>query len=277
MQKLLITKADKEIRNCLDKKQCFSVIAGAGSGKTTSLVTALKHLREVEGARFRRDDQQIVCITYTNRAVKVISNHLDLDDLFLVSTLHKWLWSVVKRFIPNIREALREHIIPAHIEKKKEDDNGGQSKKAVAAREKIASLEADLEGLGAVKSFEYNDTNFSNYADGELNHDDVIDLAAYMISENEILRRIIGQKYPYIFIDEAQDTFGNVVDSLNKICENEELPIIGYLGDPMQQIYDKRAGNFGGPVGSVTITKEDNFRCSCKVINFLNRVSYSLS
>ena len=38
----------------------------------------------------------------------------------------------------------------------------------------------------------------------------------------------------------------------------------------MQQIYDKRAGNFGGPVGYITITKEENYRCSCKVINLLN-------
>lgn len=270
MKKLLETKTDIEIRKCLDNKQCFSVIAGAGSGKTTSLVTALEHLRETEGARLRRDDQKVVCITYTNRAVRVISDQLDWDDLFLVGTLHNFLWGVVKRLTPNIREALRKHVIPAHIEKKKEDDNGGQSKKAVAAREKIASLEADLEGSDGVKSFDYIDTNFSDYAEGDLNHDDVIDLAAYLISENEILRRIIGQKYPYIFVDEAQDTFGNVVDALNKLCEDEGLPFIGYFGDPMQQIYDKRAGRFGGPVGSITITKEENYRCSCKVIEFLN-------
>lgn len=270
MQILLVTKADTEIRNCLDDKQCFSVIAGAGSGKTTSLVMALKHLRLTEGVRLRRDDQKIVCITYTNRAAEVISDRLDRDDLYLVSTLHKFLWGLVKRFTPNIREALCEHVIPAHIERKMEDDNGGQSKKAIAARDKIASLEADLEGLDGVNNFDYNDTNFSDYAEGVLNHDDVIDLAAYLIFENEILRRIIGQKYPYIFVDEAQDTFGNVVDALNKLCENEGFPIIGYFGDPMQQIYDKRAGNFCGPAGSVTIKKEENFRCSCSVIEFLN-------
>lgn len=270
IKKLRETKADSEISHCLETKQCFSVIAGAGSGKTTSLVTALKYLRETEGARLRREDKKIACITYTNRAVKVFSNHLDWDDLFLVSTLHSFLWSEVKRFTPNIRDALREHVIPALIEKKQKDDNGGQSKKAVAAREKIASLQADLESLDTVNKFDYNDANFSDYPQGQLNHDDVIDVAAYLISKNEILRRIIGQKYPYIFVDEAQDTFGNVVEALNKLCANEGLPIVGYFGDPMQQIYDKRAGNFAGPVGSSTITKEENFRCSRKVIDLLN-------
>ncbi len=268
--KILKTEADKKIRKCLEEKQCFAMIAGAGSGKTTSLVTALDYLRETEGARLRRNDQNILCITYTKRAFEVISERLDWDDLFLVRTLHKFLWNQIKKFTPNIREALREHVIPAHIEKKQEDDNGRQSKKAVAAREKIASLRADIDGLEAVKRFEYNDTNFSNYPEGQLNHDDVIAVAAYLISENEVLRRIIGQKYPYIFVDEAQDTFENVVEALNKLCETEGLPIVGYSGDPMQQIYDKRAGDFAGQANFALITKEENFRCSRKVIDLLN-------
>ena len=85
--KLRETKADVEIRKCLEAKQCFQMIAGAGSGKTRSVETALDYLREVDGARLRRNDQQILCITYTNRAVEVITNRLDWDDLFLVSTL----------------------------------------------------------------------------------------------------------------------------------------------------------------------------------------------
>lgn len=270
MKTLLETKADREIKNCLNTKQSFSMIAGAGSGKTTSLVTALTYLRNTEGAHLRREDKKIACITYTNRAVEVISNRLDWDELFLISTLHSFLWSQINRFTPNISEALREHIIPAHIEKKQMDDNGKQSKKAVAAREKIESLQNDLGSLDTVEKFTYNDSSFSDYSQGQLNHEDIINIAAFLINENDILRQIIGQKYPYIFIDEAQDTFRNVVDALNKLCQNEGLPIIGYFGDPMQQIYDKRAGDFEGPSMSNLITKEENFRCSHKVINLLN-------
>lgn len=270
MHNLRETKADTEIKNCLEAKLCFSMIAGAGSGKTTSLITALEYLREAEGAGLRRDDKKIACITFTNQAVDLIPNTLKRDDLFYVSTLHSFLWGEVKRFTSNIREALREHVIPKHIKKKQEDDNGRESKKAVAARKKIESLEADLASLDAVDKFDYNDTTFSDYPKGQLNHDDVIDISAYLISENEVLRLIIGQKFPYIFVDEAQDTFGNVVKALNRLCENEGLPIVGYFGDPMQRIYDKRAGDFAGPYGFTPITKEENFRCSRKVIDLLN-------
>lgn len=270
MKKIVETKADAIVKECLAGKQSFSMIAGAGSGKTTSLITALQFLRDTEGKALRRDDKKIVCITYTNRAVDVISSRLQFDDLFEVSTLHSFLWNQTKRFTPNIKQALRDHIIPNHIAKKREDDNGGKSKKANAARERVAELEMNLAHLEAVPSFKYNETNFSSYLEGLLGHDDVIDVAAYLLLSNSTLQRVVGQKYPYIFVDEAQDTFSNVVEALNKLCENNGLPIVGYFGDPMQQIYEKRAGNFAGPIGSNTITKEENYRCSVEVINLLN-------
>lgn len=270
MQKFIETAADLEIKECLDQKRSFAVIAGAGSGKTTSLITALKYVKSSHAKNLLRDNKKIVCITYTKRAVEVISSRLNWDELYNISTLHSFLWGEVHNLTPNIREALRTTIIPSHIERKKEDDNGGQSKKAVAARERIAVLESDLDSLDAVEKFDYNDTNFSSYSEGKLGHDDVIDVAAHLISEHEILRRILGQKFPYIFVDEAQDTFSNVVDALNTLCQNEDLPLVGYFGDPMQQIYDKRAGNFAGPDGAKTITKGENFRCSLKVIDLLN-------
>jgi DNA helicase II / ATP-dependent DNA helicase PcrA len=264
------TPADIEIEKCLNGSTSFSLIAGAGSGKTTSLARALKYIRKMDGRRLRRDGKRIVCITYTNRAVDVISSRVEWDDLFLISTLHHFLWGEIKGFTPDIRRALIERIIPAQIEKKRGDDNGGSSKKAIAARQKIAALEASLAGLGSVQRFEYSDTVYSDYCRGQLNHDDVIDIAADLISGTEGLQRIIGQKYPYILVDEAQDTFDNVVHALNSLCGNDGLPLIGYFGDPMQQIFEERAGNFEGPDGSVTITKKENYRCSPQVIGLLN-------
>jgi DNA helicase-2/ATP-dependent DNA helicase PcrA len=269
-KKLLDTDADIAIRKCLDISQSFSVIAGAGSGKTTSLVEALKYLREKKGQELRRDAKKIACITYTNRAVNIISSRLEWDELFLVSTLHAFLWQEVKRYTPDVRTVIANHIIPKQIEKKEGDDNGGNSKKAQAARLKIQSLKGDLEKISDVSKFKYNDTNFSNYSEGLLSHDDVINISAYLIQENEPLRKILGQKYPYIFVDEAQDTFSNVVEALNKLCEKDGLPIVGYFGDPMQQIYEKRAGDFIGPKNSKTITKVENFRCSTHIIKLLN-------
>lgn len=265
------TRADGEVLVCLNQRQSFSMVAGAGSGKTTSLVEALKSLLKTEGPRMLRDGQQAVCITYTNRAAEVISNRLRLNPLFVVSTLHSFLWGEVRHFAKSIRESLRRSVLPSHIEKQKEKDNGGNSKKALEARAKVADLEYALVELDSVQDFRYgDDTPFSNYLRGEIGHDDLVLLAADMIQTSLPLRRILGQKYPYIFVDEAQDTSPEVITAFNALCAGEGLPVVGYFGDPMQQIYDKGMGGFAGPSESKVITKQENFRSAPEVIALLN-------
>jgi len=270
MTALKLTDADKEIHKCIMDSQNFYMIAGAGSGKTTSLVTALEFIRDLKGNHLRRDSQKVVCITYTKRAVKVIKSRVGFDELFLVTTLHNFLWNEIKRFGADIQHTLINSVLPKHIEKQREFDNGGKSKKAMEARAKIEELEKKLEALKEIFKYEYNDSNFSDYEQGLLGHDDVIATASSMLMNYGRLQRLIGQKYPYIFVDEAQDTFESVVNALNQVCKHKDLPLIGYFGDPMQQIYEKRAGNFLGPAGSHQITKKENYRCSVSVINLLN-------
>lgn len=263
------TEADREIRCCLDENQSFAVIAGAGSGKTTSLVEALKYLREKKAAELRRTDRNIVCITYTNRAVEVISQRLEWDELFRISTIHNFLWESVKRFTHDIKEALKISIIPEQIERKQKDDSGRQSQQAIAAREKVAALQNDLSTLDEVAEFQYNDSSFSDYPKGLIGHDDVIKVSSYLILNRANLQKLLCQKYPYIFVDEAQDTFPTVVEALNSLSNNGSATI-GYFGDPMQQIYDKRVGDFVDSKGLQRITKKENFRCSTEVIRLLN-------
>jgi DNA helicase-2/ATP-dependent DNA helicase PcrA len=203
--------------------------------------------------------------------VDVISERLGWDDIYFVSTLHSFLWGEIKKFTDEIKVCLKDTLIPNQIEKHKERDNGGNSQRAVAAREKVASLTQDLTALEGIEKFKYDDTStFSNYSEGRLSHDDIIAISGLLISSNVILQKIIGQKYPYIFVDEAQDTFEEIVKAFNAVCECKGLPIVGYFGDPMQQIYERGMGNFSAPEGSLVITKRENYRCAPEVIELLN-------
>jgi len=266
------TKADLEIEECLMAARSFSVVAGAGSGKTTSLVTALKYLRDKVGNGLRRNDQRIVCITYTNRATAVIEERLGFDELYLVSTIHSFLWSSVNRFTNDIRQALHDQVIPAYIQKAKEKDNGGKSQAAQRARERASELESELELLDQVSSFEYGENQFSSFSKGQIGHDDVIGIAAYLITKKPMLQRGLGFQYPYIFVDEAQDTFDSVIVAFNEMCSREGLPIVAYFGDPMQQIYDNGTGVFDGPAGFRAIDKEENFRSATSIVALTNRL-----
>ena len=92
------TDADRELRECLDEEplSSFIMVSGAGSGKTTSLVKALDHLEKTRGVELRRRSQQIACITYTEIAVEEIWNDVGNAPLFHVSTIHSFLWTVVR-------------------------------------------------------------------------------------------------------------------------------------------------------------------------------------
>ena len=269
-EKLIPTSADKEIKECIANRCGFSVIAGAGSGKTTSLVMALKYLREKEANWLRRDGKKILCITFTNRAVEVISSRIGQDDLCVVTTLHSFLWGEIHWFTRDIKEILLKYVIQGRIEKARGEDSGKQTKKAIKAKERLARLEKEKAAVENVGFFKYEESSFSDYAKGQLNHEDVISLAGYLLAERPMFRRVLGQRYPFIFVDEAQDTFTEIVNGLNLVCHGEGLPIVGYFGDPMQQIYDRRTGDFFGPPGSTKITKKENYRCSNSVINLLN-------
>lgn len=264
------TEADVLVRACLDKHQSFALIAGAGSGKTSSLVEALERIRGREGYWLRQNGQRVACITFTNRAVEVIKARLGFDDLYQVSTLHSFLWGQISCFQFDIREALRLRRLPMLIAKEQAKDNGGNSRTATEARAKAKRFEQDLEALDTVERFEYSDAPVGDYQNGQLAHDDIIEIATYLFEANETFRRITGLRFPYIFVDEAQDTFEGIVAGLNLACAGEGLPIIGYFGDPWQQIFDRSTGSFAPPANGITISKTENFRCSESVIRLLN-------
>ncbi|MHC2066850.1 UvrD-helicase domain-containing protein [Bremerella sp. T1] len=271
MTSFVPTQADEDVLKCLREKQSFAMVAGAGSGKTTSLVEALKALDRLEGRRMLRDGQKVVCITYTNRATEVIRDRLRQNPLFIVSTLHSFLWKEIGHFPKSIREALRRSIIPAQIAKQQEKDNGGNSIAARSARAKAEVLVNALEQIDTVETFYYgDDLLFSDFLQGEIGHDDLLSIASDLIRNSKPFRRIIAQRYPYWFVDEAQDTSPEIVAALNELCNENNLPIVGYFGDPMQQIYDTGMGDFTGPENFKLITKEENFRCSPQVIELLN-------
>lgn len=264
------TNADREVRTCLERHQSFALVAGAGSGKTASLIDALHFLRKAHGLSLRQNGQRVACITYTNRAVEVMRSRVRFDELFVISTLHSFMWSGIRRFQPDIREVLRTVRIPVLIEKAREKDNRGNSQEARRARERALELEAQLADIDAPQEFRYTDAVYSDYREGQLGHDDVIAIATHLLKSNEIFREILGWRFPYIFVDEAQDTFSSAIEGLNLLPSERGATLIGYFGDPWQQIYDDRAGAFRAPPGGREITKTENFRCSKSVIRFLN-------
>ncbi|WP_424686077.1 MAG: UvrD-helicase domain-containing protein [Halarcobacter ebronensis] len=110
-----------------------------------------------------------------------------------------------------------------------------------------------------------------------ISHDTLLDYSLKLVSSYDIFKQIIIQKYPYILIDEYQDTNEKVVNIIHKLAdysnENNYKLFIGYFGDNMQNIYN----GVGTRINEIhsnleSINKRFNRRSSEKIINTINRI-----
>lgn len=100
--------AELEIQNkileCFNYFNSFRFNAGAGAGKTYSLIESIKHILKNKLESLQKNNQYIACVTYTNVAVKEIKERLGHSDLVLVSTIHEMLWEILKAHQPQLVE-----------------------------------------------------------------------------------------------------------------------------------------------------------------------------
>jgi DNA helicase-2/ATP-dependent DNA helicase PcrA len=269
------TDADKSVKTCIGgtKRKCFVVTAGAGSGKTTSLVKALDYIAKTHGNELRRRQQQVACITYTEIAVKEIWDDVGNNELFHVSTIHSFLWSIVKPFQNDIRKWLKVRLQEKLSKARQKLQE--LSTRAVKGREKllkdIVKLEQAIPKVDGIHRFTYETAK--DYGKGVLGHNDVIDMVPELILRNPLLVSIVSQRYPFVFVDESQDTFRQVVDAL--VCLAKGAPekfCLGFFGDPMQQIYGHGAGAIALEAGWERIEKPENFRSPQQVLNIINKI-----
>ena len=263
----------EELYQCIDKKESFILDAGAGSGKTWSLVESLKYIINKESETLTRNNQKIVCITYTNVAKNEIIERLENNKLVIVSTIHDFLWSCISQFKKELKEKLIE-IIEEKILKVQEALDNSKSKKGITYDKniiKMERLESDKNDLIETSNL----TEYKNYPLFKYNivsHDEIIDLSIRIFSSYPVIKKLISDAYPTIFVDEYQDTFPEVI----KILLNNLLPmnkiLFGFFGDKMQKIYDKGIGEMPSNYELKQITKSENYRCSVSVIKLLNKI-----
>lgn len=266
------TQADIDVRDCLAQvpPRSFVMVAGAGSGKTTSLIKALAHLGETRGDALRRAGQQIACITYTEVAVGEISADVGMTPLFHISTIHSFLWSVARAFQSDIAAWVISRIEEKIAEKRAHYDKPGtRAATRMKLEQEIAGLEAEREAVGRVEKFTYG--TGSRYSEGILGHDDILKLTPACIERYPLLREIVARRFPYIFVDESQDTQPVVIEALRQIAGEQPL-CVGFFGDPMQKIYGHGAGAIEPLPGWAEIAKPENFRCPTSVLSVVNAV-----
>jgi DNA helicase-2/ATP-dependent DNA helicase PcrA len=270
------TEADRRIREILDRDHFvgFTVVAGAGSGKTTSLVKALAHVTNSRGASLLARTQRVACITYTEVAAREIHEEIGNDPLALVSTIHSFLWNLAKPFQRDIGIWVADRIdeLIQVLEQKRanytfrtrqptKDKDSADLEKRLHQKAVLKHVERWTYGLGG------------DYAKGVIGHSDVIKMVPEMILASPLLGRLVARQFPLIFVDESQDTFPEVVQALKYVWSLAKGDMcIGFFGDPMQQIYQQGVISVSLEPGWINIDKPENFRSSRRVLACVNAV-----
>lgn len=252
-----MTEADAKILECLQNGTSFLLDAAAGSGKTSSLIRALDHIRGAPRATLIQNAQRVACITYTNVAKKEIIERTENDVIFEVSTIHDFLWREIKGF----QRDLKSGLLTLNDELK------------ATSRRKQDAAELE-EALKTIREIAYSDRG-ANFLEGRIFHDDLIELAHVIFRTYPMISKLVAARYPFIFVDEYQDTHPSVIEILmNHVAKAAKPPVIGFFGDKMQSIYPDVIGEMPAAYEAdlETIKKEENYRCSKAVIAMLNRM-----
>lgn len=245
-------QASEEMFAAIRTNTCFRVEAGAGAGKTYSLIEALNDFREQRAPEFEKNGQKIACITYTNVAKDEIRERTDNHPVILTDTIHSFAWSLLKGFQPALRELIP--TLSTAWETRITDAGGLAGQKVIYD---LGYPKADSETI-------------------ELHHDDIIKLMVKLL-EKPKFQTLIKSLYPVLFIDEYQDTNAELADALVKnLVEKPSGILIGLFGDHWQKIYGSRACGLIENDNITEIGKNANFRSDKNIVECLNRMRTEL-
>jgi DNA helicase-2/ATP-dependent DNA helicase PcrA len=200
----IVTAEDESIRAlsevfaAIDGGRHFILEAGAGAGKTYSLIKALEYVLGGGPKGSPTKSSHIACVTYTNVARDEIRRRIDNNPSVFCDTIHGFAWDLIRPFQSHIRRILASNA---------------------RWQERQARRSTVVESQEVRYSF-----GFWHITDTEvfLGHDDVIWLMSELLSVDKF-RRVLHSRYKYVFIDEYQDANFALMDGVDQdenICSH---------------------------------------------------------
>lgn len=271
---------DREIESCFSASSPnnFFVFAGAGSGKTRSLINTLNFLDKEQGEKLLMKGKQIAVITYTNAACDEISRRLQYKSIFSVSTIHSFLWELIKNYQVDIKTWIMESVQKEIEELKQKQTKTSRGKAGEKRAETIKKKTERLAKIKSIQKFSYN-PNGDNVGYDSLSHSEVIKMSTEFIATEPTMQDILTSKYPILLIDESQDTKKELIDALLIVCEKYgEKFIVGMFGDTMQKIYNDGKDNLAKciPDNWVKPVKIMNHRSAKRIVTLANSIRSSV-
>lgn len=292
----------KDSNEIIDIEKPFKLVAGPGAGKTTFLVNHIKNIL-MHSKRLSKT-RKIACITYTNIGVETIISRLkDSLDNIEVGTIHNFLYkNIVKPYLWVLDEKYEfnhknidghDEIIPTYsiLEEFKKEAKAymfKDSKLLTCALTKLRwvldneeiKLKCDFYKQDNGVTYNINNKKALIYKKicwklGMIDHDDILFLSYEIINEKPEILDILRAKFPYLLIDEFQDTNPIQTYIVSQIAEKET--IVGVIGDEWQSIYSFQGAKLSDfenfDLKNMVLYKlEDNHRSTTQIIDVLNDI-----
>lgn len=243
--KLNYSSPFKSIISCINARNNFILQAGPGSGKTKTLIDIVTFISNNK-SDYLDSNEKIALITYTNAAKDEILSRLEDQSFITCSTLHSFCWNLIKDFKLEIYNYLSEK------------------------RELILDLSKFLN-----KNIDYVGTDyFVSESQVCLGHDDVLNITIKILGSRNG-KKFLLSRYPFVFIDEYQDTNSNFISSLIEHHEGDNYaPLLGFFGDDWQRIYrDKSENKTPYNLSNFVILESNvNYRSNQLIVDFLRKL-----
>ncbi|HEX4472574.1 MAG TPA: ATP-dependent DNA helicase [Nocardioides sp.] len=249
------------------------VLAGPGTGKTTTLVEAIADRIERRGA----DPSQVLALTFSRKAAEQLRDRVTArlgrtTGSGLCSTIHSFAYGLVRRYAPRelyrapirllsapeqdvvVRELLQRHAEavswPPELDRALETRGFAREVQMVLSRAREKGMESDeLVALGQQAGRPELVAAGLFLADYLTNLDDqsatdYADLIRRAVIEAQLHRDELRRQFRHVYVDEYQDTDPGQVDLLRALAgDGGDLVVVG---DPHQSIYAFRGAEVRG-------------------------------
>jgi DNA helicase-2/ATP-dependent DNA helicase PcrA len=276
------------------------VIAGAGTGKTRTLVYRVARLIDL-----RIDPRTILLLTFTRRAAEEMLRRASLlidnrCDKVAGGTFHSFANTVLRHYGRKI------DLMPSFTIMDRPDSEdvvqllraelGLNSKEKRFPRKQTV---AEIYSMALNKQWTIPDLIerdyshlydfledllrlYERYVDykktrGLLDYDDLLIKLKELLSGDEEARRRLSETYRYIMVDEYQDTNRLQADIVRLLAAAHDNVMV--VGDDAQSIYSFRGANFRNIMdfpkdfpGARIISLEENYRSTQPILNFTNEI-----
>ncbi len=262
------------------------ILAGAGSGKTTTIVSRLAYLLDGLGI----PASNTLTLTFTNKAAKEMrerSLSMIKSNTYppLLCTFHKFGLLFLKFNIHLLNRKNNFVVIDTddkkRIIKKINSEIATPLVASEISRYKNSLLSPD-DAYKQAESYNYQQIakvyeEYEEYLNENnlVDFDDLISLTYKLLDENPDLAKQTSQKYQYIMVDEYQDTNELQLKLIQKLCTTHNN--ICVVGDDDQSIYGWRGAHIRNIMefdqdflGTSVFKLEENYRSREPILKVAN-------